>query len=94
MNKKILLGAGIAAGPLTALSVWNYRRFTLKPQSLGPAAYDVKVRKLSVRAGERTLYGELLLPKGKTGLLPTVICCTGFGTSFQFCKKTVGCVWP
>ena len=30
MNKKILLGAGIAAGMLTALSVCNYRRFTLK----------------------------------------------------------------
>ena len=41
MNNKILLGAGVAAGVLTALSVWNYRRFTLKPQSLGPTIYDV-----------------------------------------------------
>ena len=90
MNKKILLATGIAAGTLTALSVWNYRRFTLKPQSLGPAAYDVEIRKLSIRAGGRTLYGELLLPKGKAGPLPTVICCPGFGTSFQFCKKTIG----
>ena len=90
MNKKVLLGASIAAGALTALSVWNYRRFTLKPQPLGSTAYDVKVQKLPVRAGEHTLYGELLLPKGKTGPLPTVICCPGFGTSFQFSKKTVG----
>ena len=66
MNKKILLGAGMAAGTLTALSVWNYRRSTLKPQSLGPTTYDVKVQKLPVRAGEHTLYGELLLPKDKT----------------------------
>ena len=90
MNKKILLGAGIAAGALTALSVWNYRRFTLKPQPLGPTAYDVKVQKVPVRASEYTLYGELLLPKGKSGPLPTVICCSGFGTSFRFCKKTIG----
>ena len=90
MNKKILLGAGIATGTLTALSVWNYHRFTLKPQPLGPTAYDVKIQKLPVRAGGHTLYGELLLPKSKSGPLPTVICCPGFGTSFQFCKKTIG----
>ena len=90
MNKKILLGTGIAAGTLTALSVWNYRRFTLKPQSLGSTAYDVTVQKLPARTSEHTLYGELLLPKGKSGPLPTVICCPGFGTSFQFCKKTIG----
>ena len=90
MNRKILLGSGVAAGALIARSVWTYRRFTLKPQSLGPAVYDVEVRKLPVRAGEHTLYGELLLPKGRPGPLPAVICCPGFGTSFQFCKKTMG----
>lgn len=90
MNKKILLGAGIAAGTLAALSVWNYRRFIMKPQSLGSKVYDVTVQKLPVRSGDHTLYGELLLPKGKVGSLPTVICCPGFGTSFQFCKKTIG----
>ena len=90
MNRKFLLGAGIAAGALTALSVRHYRRTVLKPRSLGPADYDVTVRKLPVRAGEHTLYGELLLPKGKSGPLPTVICCAGFGTSFRFSKKTVG----
>ena len=90
LSRKILLGAGIAAGTLTALSVWNTRRFIWKPQSLGPTAYDVEVQKLPVRAGEHTLYGELLLPKGKSGPLPTVICCSGFGTSFRFCKKTIG----
>ena len=90
MNKKILLGTGIAAGTLAALSVWNYRRFALKPQPLGLTAYDVEIQKLPVQAGEHTLYGELLLPKGKAGPLPTVICCPGFGTSYQFCKKTIG----
>ena len=90
MNKKVLLSAGIAAGTLAALSVWNYRRFALKPRSLRPITYDVEVQKLLVRSGEHTLYGELLLPKGKSGPLPTVICCSGFGTSFQFCKKTIG----
>ena len=94
MNKKILLGTGITAGTLTALSIWNYRRFTLKPQSLGPTAYNVEVQKLPIQAGEHTLYGEFLLPKGRAGPLPTVICCPGFGTSFQFCKKRLECVWP
>ena len=90
MNNKILLGAGVAAGVLTALSVWNYRRFTLKPQSLGPTIYDVKVQKLPVQADGRTLYGEMLIPKGRSGPLPTVVCCPGFGASFRFCKKTMG----
>ena len=90
MNKKILLGVGIAVGTLSTLSVWNYRRFTLKPQPLGSTAYDVEVQKLLIQAGGHTLYGELLLPKGKSGPLPTVICCSGFGTSFRFCKKTIG----
>lgn len=90
MRKKMLLGAGIVAGALTALSVWNGHRSTLKPQSLGSAAYGVNIQKLPVRTGEHTLYGELLLPRGKSGPLPTVICCAGFGTSFRFCKKTIG----
>ena len=71
---------------MATLSVWNYRRFTLKLQPLEPTAYDVKVQKLPVRAGEHTLYGELLLPKDRAGPLPTIICCPGFGTAFQFCK--------
>ncbi|MGN0999871.1 MAG: alpha/beta hydrolase family protein [Faecousia sp.] len=36
------------------------------------------------------LYGELLTPKGKTGPLPTVICCHGFGSSYKLCKNTMG----
>ena len=67
MNKKVLLVVGMTAGTLAALSVWNYRRLTLKPQSLGPTVYDVGVRKLPVQAGDHTLYGELLLPQGKSG---------------------------
>ena len=72
MNKKVLLGTGMAAGALTALSVWTYRRFMMKPQSLGSTAYDAEVRNLPVQADEHTLYGELLLPKGKPGPLPAV----------------------
>ena len=71
-------------------AIWYNSRCTLKPRSLGSVTYDVKIQKLPVRAGEHTLYGELPLPKDKSGLLPTVICCSGFGTSFQCCKKTVG----
>ena len=73
MRKKILLGAGIVAGALTALPVWNDHRAAFKPQSLDSAAYGVDVQKLSVRTGGHTLYGELLLPRGKSGPLPTNI---------------------
>lgn len=78
MRKKILLGAGIVAGAWAALSVWNNHRSALKPQSLDSAAYGVDVQKLPVRTGEHTLYGELLLPKGKSGPLPTNILSTAW----------------
>ena len=45
---------------------------------------------LPVRTGGHTLYGEMLMPKGKSGPLPTVVCCPGFDTSFRFCRKTMG----
>ncbi|MGN0998339.1 MAG: alpha/beta hydrolase family protein [Faecousia sp.] len=82
------IAAGAAA--LVGLSVFNYRRFMPKPRALAEKSYDVDVRKLPVQAKGHTLYGELLTPKGRTGPLPTVICCHGFGSSYKLCKNTMG----
>ena len=65
MKQKILLGSGVAVSTLTALSVWNYRRITLKPRSLGSTAYDAEIQMLPVRTGGHTLYGEMLMPNGR-----------------------------
>lgn len=79
-----------AAAVFAAASVYNYRRFMPRPRSFGPVSFPVETRKLPIRAGEHTLYGELLRPKGKDGPLPTVICCHGFGSSYKLCKKAMG----
>ena len=82
------------AGSICALaagcSVYNYRRYMPKPRTMGAKTYPVEVRRLPVAAGNHTLYGELLRPKGMEGSLPTVICCHGFGSSYKLCKNTVG----
>lgn len=90
MGKIALLGAGIAAGALTALSVWNYRRFVPKPIAMGEGTNKVEVRKLPIRSGDHTLYGELMLPKDHTGRLPTIICSHGFNGSYHYFRDSVG----
>lgn len=85
-----ILWIACAAAALMGLSVYNYRRFMPKPKSFGETTSPVQVSKRLITAGSHTLYGELLRPKGKEGALPTVICCHGFGGSYQLCKRTMG----
>lgn len=87
--KKLLIAAA-ALGGMTALSVWNYRKFMPSPQNFTDKKYAVEVKPLKIQAGEHMLYGELLRPKWRSGPLPTVICCHGFGSSYRFCKGTMG----
>lgn len=89
VSTRILIGCAAAAG-LSAVSVWNYRRFMPKPEPLGEKRYRVTVQKVPVRASGHTLYGELLLPKRKQGPLPTVICCHGFCSTYRLCKGAMG----
>ncbi len=89
MIEGYLLGTA-AVGGFVALSVWNYRRFMPKPRPLCTPGNKIEIRPLPVQAGEHTLYGELLLPKGASGPLPTVICCHGFGSSYKLCRDTMG----
>ena len=87
---KVLLGAGAAVGALTALSIWNYRRFFPKPRAMGEDIHKVEVKKLPISSGNHTLYGELILPQGQGGGLPTIICSHGFDGSYHYFRDSVG----
>ena len=87
--KKLFLGAA-AMGALTALSVWNYRRYVPKARAMGEDANKVEVKKFPIISGGHTLYGELLLPKGHRGKLPTIICSHGFNGSYRYYRGSVG----
>lgn len=74
----------------TAISLWNYRRFMPKPVPLGAKKYKVVTKQISIPVNGKTLYGELLLPEGISGKLPTVICSHGYGSSYKLCKLLIG----
>lgn len=86
---RLLIGAAVVI-VLAALGYMNYRRFIPKPEPLGDEAYEVEIRKLSIPAGEHALYGELLLPKGVTGKLPTIVCSHGLNGSYHYFRDYVG----
>ena len=87
--KRTLLGLA-AAGALTALCYRNYRNLYPKPEALGDKQYEVEVRRLSVRSGVNTLFGELLLPREHSGPLPTIICCHGINGSYRYFRAFAG----
>ena len=79
-----------AASALGAVTAANLRRALPKPTALGTQKYAVKKQVLTVPAKGHTLFGELLLPEGVPGKLPTVICCHGFGSSYRSCEISAG----
>ncbi len=81
--KKSLIGLA-AFGAIAAVAYGNYRRTYPKPEALGDTAYEVEVKRLYLHSGDRLLYGELLLPKGLSGALPTVICSHGINGSYRY----------
>ncbi len=81
--KKTLIGLA-AAGALAAVAYGNYRRTYPKPEVLGDTKYEVETKRLCLPGGENLLYGELLLPKGLSGPLPTVICSHGINGSYRY----------
>lgn len=87
--KKIVIAAGAIIG-FTALSVYNYRRYIPKPRAVSETGNEVDIRKLPVPSGGNTLYGELMLPKGAEGPLPTIICSHGFNGSYRYFRNSVG----
>ncbi len=87
--KKSLLGLA-AVGALAAVTYGNYRRTYPRPEALGDTKYEVEVKRLCLRSGDRELYGELLLPKGLRGPLPTVICSHGINGSYRYFRAYAG----
>lgn len=85
----IWLICGIVA-VLIVVSYLNYRYFVPSPVSVGEKTYEVEKQVLEIPMEGRALYGELLLPVGETGPLPTVICSHGFGSSGQMFTTGVG----
>ena len=81
---------GAAAAVLTGLAYWNYRRFIPKPKSFGDRKYAVETRDLCVESGTHTLFGQLLVPQGISGKLPTVIVSHGLNSNGKNAKALVG----
>lgn len=80
----------LVAAVFAAVSYWNYRRFMPAPRALGAEKYKIAVRPLCIDWNGKKLYGELLVPEGKSGKLPTVICCHGYGSSYKLTKTMIG----
>ena len=87
--KWILISAAVL-GAFTGLSLLNYRRYVPKPRAMSETVNKVEVQKLSVESGGHTLYGELMLPKNRSGKLPTIICSHGFNGSYRYYRGSVG----
>jgi len=79
-----------AAAALAGLSVWNYQRFMGHALNLSTPGFSVETRPFSCPNGDRTIRGEILLPKGKQGKLPTVILCHGLGSRYKLSKTLAG----
>lgn len=75
---------------LAGVSYWNYRRFMPAYKSYGMPKYKVIKKAVTIEANGRKIYGEILLPEGKEGPLPTVICSHGFGSSYTLCEAMAG----
>ena len=88
MKKRV--AAAASAAVLGGLAYANYRRFVYKPEALGERAYKVSARSLSIQTETHTLYGELLLPEGISGKLPTVIVSHGLNSSGLNAQRLVG----
>ena len=88
MNKAILITAGAAF--LGAAAYLNYRRFVPRPKALGNIRYSYKASDLSVESEGHDLYGQLLIPLGIQGRIPTVIISHGLNSNGRNAKMLVG----
>jgi predicted dienelactone hydrolase len=79
-----------AAAALGALAYWNYRRFVPKPMALGGTKYPVETRNLNIDTGKHSLFGQLLVPCGVSGKLPTVIVSHGLNSNGKNAKDLIG----
>lgn len=87
---KGIIGVVGAAAVLGGISLWNYRRFMPAQKAYGEPKYKVTKKEIHITANGRTIFGEVLLPEGKQGPLPTVICSHGYGSSYSLCETMAG----
>ena len=87
---KIVLIIICVLAVLALFSLWNYRRFMPALKSYGTPKYKIQKQVIEIRANGRKIYGEILLPEGKSGPLPTVICSHGYGSSYTLCESMAG----
>lgn len=88
MGKTILV-SGVAAA-LGGLATLNFRRYVPRPGALGNNKFKVGTQVLTIPSGDHTIYGELLMPKGIDGKLPTVIVSHGLNSCGKNAEKLVG----
>ena len=72
------------------VSRWNYRRYTPALKKYGKPVYKIKKQVININANGRNIYGEILLPEGKEGKLPTVICSHGYASTCTLCENIAG----
>lgn len=80
----------LAAAILVSIGYANYRRFVPRQRALGSKRYSFDTKDLPVDTGERTLFGQLLIPRGIPGKLPTVIVSHGLNSNGKNAKSLVG----
>ena len=88
MNGWMIGGIAVLAAAVAAYA--NYRRFVHKPTALIEAPYQVETRSLTVNAGNHALSGQLLIPRGMPGKLPTVIVSHGLNSNAKNAIALVG----
>lgn len=87
--KTAIIAAG-AAMTLGAAAYANYRRFMPKPMAFGGTKYPVETIDLNIDAGNHSLFGQLLVPCGINGKLPTVIVSHGLNSNGKNAKNLIG----
>lgn len=79
----------LAAASCAAVCV-SGKRAACRPKALGEKVYKVKAQVLTIPAGKHRIHGELLLPEGMDGRLPTVIVSHGLNSSGKHTKNLIG----
>ena len=77
----------LAAAILVSIGYANHRRFVPRQRALGSKRYAFDTKDLPVDTGERTLCGQLLIPRGIPGKLPTVIVSHGLNSNGKNAKS-------
>lgn len=85
-----LIGIVCGMAALAGLAYLNYRRFFAKARAYGDRKYAFETKDLTIDTGKHTLFGQILLPNGISGKLPTVIVSHGLNSNGRNAQGLVG----